>query len=276
MSIGANSPIWRRALFRAFDSIYFRRKIKAGNQSFKAYVSPSSSLKFLQVGGLQVDPVHERFIRDWVDADAIVWDVGANLGLFAIPAALKARKGRVYAFEPDLELAANLLRSLRLLAKQKLNVSVFGIAISNSDGAANFQISKFSRALNKLEGAGTWNDARMATQELRSVVSMRIDTLSTVLEAPTILKIDVEGAEMMVLQGGEEAIAKHRPTILLEGHKELYELMAVFFCKHDYVFLDGSADHQAPLVEPVWDTVAVPREKFARANAIANIGDFPL
>jgi FkbM family methyltransferase len=85
-----------------------------------------------------VGRVHQRFIRDWVEPDAVVWDVGSNLGLFALPAALKAARGRVYAFEPDVDLAGNLLRSLRLNQNKDLDVSVLCVAVSDVDGTATF------------------------------------------------------------------------------------------------------------------------------------------
>src|SRR5664280_510032 len=113
MGIGAQSPLWRRTLIRAFAPTYFRRKGRTNDGTFEAYVSPNSGLKVLNPLGLPIDPVHQRFIADWVKSDAIVWDIGTNLGLFAFPAALKAKNGRVYGFEPDVELAANLLRSLK-------------------------------------------------------------------------------------------------------------------------------------------------------------------
>jgi FkbM family methyltransferase len=270
MGIGARSPIWRRALFRAFASTYFRRKGRTADGVFEAYVSPNSSLKVLNPKKLCVDPAHQRFIRDWIDVDSIVWDVGANLGLFAFPAALKARKGRVYGFEPDVELAANLLRSRRLLRNKSLNVSFLCLAVSNSDATATFQISKYSRAMNKLEGAGRWHDSQVVTDQLLSVATMRIDTLSKSLIPPTVIKIDVEGAEMLVLEGGEATVSKYRPTILIEGPRELWVQMGAFFQNHDYVLLDGAAEHQSPLTEPVWDTVAVPREKFLARTSPAD------
>src|SRR6266480_3892044 len=151
MGIGAQSSFYRRALYRVFESTYFRRSARTDDGLFQAYVSPSSSLSVLDLRRSLVEPIHERFIRKWVEADDIVWDVRANLGLFALPAALKVRSGRVYAFEPDLELACNLIGTLRLRRNRNLNVSVVSVAISNEDAAATFQISKFSRALNKLE-----------------------------------------------------------------------------------------------------------------------------
>src|SRR5438067_10547350 len=140
MGIGAQSAFWRRTLFSAFSSTYFRRKSKTRDGVFEAYVSPGSSLKVLDPRGLSVDSVHQRFIADWVTSDAVVWDVGTNLGLFALPAALKARDGRVYGFEPDVDLAANVLRSLRLPLNKDLKVALFCLAISNSDGTGTFDI----------------------------------------------------------------------------------------------------------------------------------------
>jgi FkbM family methyltransferase len=265
MGIGAQSPFYRRALYRFFESRYFRRTARTDDGVFQAYVSPSSSLSVLDVRKPLVDPVHERFIREWVEADAIVWDIGANLGLFALPAALKLRSGRVYAFEPDLELACSLMRSLRLGKNRNLKLSVMSIAISNEDATAAFQISKFSRALNKLESVGKWRETFVVPEETRPVPTMRIDTLARSLAAPTVLKIDVEGAEMKVLHGGEQTIATARPSILIECASELQESMAAFFARQRYVLLDGEAGGRSPLQRPAWNTIAIPNEKFAAA-----------
>jgi FkbM family methyltransferase len=262
MGIGAKSPLWRRIAFRAMASTYVRRKVKTEYGVFEAYVSGNSTLNVLHPRGVRIDPAHQRFIREWINPNGVVWDVGSNLGLFAFPAALKARTGRVYGFEPDVDLAANLLRSLRLPQNKSLNVTFFCLALSNLDSTATFQISKFSRAMNKLESVGTWHDGEVVAEELRSVPTMRIDTLSKSLAPPTAIKIDVEGAEMHVLEGGEKTISKYRPIILTEGHG-LVDQQGAFFRKYDYVLLDGEIERQSPVQEPVWNTVAVPKEKFS-------------
>jgi FkbM family methyltransferase len=264
MGIGAQSPIWRRGLFRVFASTYFCRKGQTDDGVFDAYVSPGSSLRFLDPRISLVEQVHRRFIRDWVAADSVVWDIGSNHGLFAMPAALKAARGRVYAFEPDVDLASNLLRSLRRSRNRHLPIEVFCVAVSDGEGTAAFQISRFSRAMNKLEAVGNWHDSQVATGERRSVVTTRIDTLANNLVPPTVIKIDVEGAEMRVLEGGEATIARYRPTMLVEGPSELKDPMRAFFEKHGYVILDGATEtqYQVPLRETVWDTLAVPRERF--------------
>lgn len=263
MGIGAESPYWRRLLYRMFASKYFRRTCRTNSGSFAVYVSPGSSLRVMDFRKPLVDAVHERFIHDWVKPDAVVWDIGGNLGLFALPAALKAASGQVYVIEPDVELAANLCRSLKLRKNNKLKVSVICLALSNSVGVATFEISKFSRAMNKLEAVGRWNDNRVVVEELRFVPIMSIDTLAKAIRPPTVLKIDVEGAEMDVLRGGEATISTFRPSILIEGPSELWDPMRVFFEKHRYVLLDGEVAHQSPLSHPVWNTIAVPQEAFA-------------
>lgn len=269
MGIGARSPVWRKVLFRAFDSTYVRRCCRTPDGLFEAYVSGNSSLRVL-ARRVSVDPSHQRFIDRWVSPDSVVWDIGANLGLFAFPAALKACRGTVYVFEPDVELAANFLRSSRLPTNAGLNVALLCLAVSDNDGSAVFQISKFSRAMNKLEAVGEWN--AVTALESRPVGTLTVDTLAQSLAPPSIMKIDVEGAEMKVLEGADRTIAEYRPVILIEGSSELWEPMAHFFRRQRYVMLDAALDDPAPLDHPVWDTLAVPREKMQlRGSAGASL-----
>jgi FkbM family methyltransferase len=258
--IGSRSPWWRRAAFRWLGSTYVRRRGATDDGLFEAYVSAGSSLKVLDPRGLPIDPVHRRFIRDRIAPDAVIWDIGANLGLFAFPAALKARSGRVYAFEPDVDLAANLARGLRLPRNRGLPVTPLCLAVSDADGIATFEVSKFSRAMNRLAGVGAWNDASIVTQERRSVPTLSIDTLAKSLGPPGVIKIDVEGAELRVLEGGRMTLAAHRPILLIEAPNELSGGLKSFFAAHDYVMLDGAAEPPVALEEPAWDTIAVPRE----------------
>ena len=266
MVIDAQSTFWRRALFRVLSSRQFRRQAKTADGRFEAYVSAKCGLAVLNPRRPLVGEAHERFIRDWVEQDSVVWDIGANLGLFGLPAALKVTKGRVYMIEADVELAGNLLRSLKLPHNRALNASVICVALSKSDGVKSFQISKFSRAMNKLEDVGKFREDQIVVEGVRPVVTMRIDTLAKTLQPPAVLKIDVEGAEVDVLEGGRDTIANYRPIILVEAPQELWEPMQAFFEQHDYVMLDGSTDSRIPLTHPLWDTVAVPAEKFGKPS----------
>jgi FkbM family methyltransferase len=259
MGIGAQSALWRRLLFRAFAHRYFRRRGRTADGSFDAYVSPGSSLRLLDSRRPIVDAVHASFIERWVFPGAVVWDAGANLGLFALCAALKA--SRVYAFEPNAEVAHWLKRSVRLPRNRALKIEIIVAALSDADGAEHFQISKFSTAISKLENVGHWNDQIVVADETTTVPTLTIDTLAQSLLPPDVLKIDVEGAEMKVLRGGTMTIGKHRPVMLVEGPHILWPDMKAFFAEHHYVMFDGAAAHQEPVDEPTWDTVAVPYER---------------
>lgn len=262
MSIGARSSLWRRILLRALAGTYVRRKGTTPDGRFEAYVSGGSSLKLFDPRGLPIDPVHSAFIRDWVKSDSVVWDIGANLGLFAFPAALKARHGKVYAFEPDPDVARQIQRGLSLPCNKGLDVSVTAAAVSDRGGTAEFEISAYGTAMSRLKGEGAWHNSQVTARATRTVVTHTVDTLAKNLSAPTIIKIDVEGAEVKVLEGARNTIARCRPVMLIEGPRELWDALGAFLREYDYVMLDGGGDGRALLEHPVWDTVAVPREKY--------------
>lgn len=263
MGIGADSPAWRKLLFRAGKKIYIRRQLTTDDGAANIFVSPGSSLKVLKPK-LQIEAPHKRFIRDWIKPDSIVWDIGANMGLFAFPAGLRASAGALYAFEPDIELANNLIRNSRL--NRHIAITPICAAVSDTDGTAAFEVSRYSCALNKLANSGRWN--RVEASEMRQVPTLKVDTLVVDLKPPTIMKIDVEGAEMRVLEGASRTIESHRPVIMIEGPDELKEDMKRFFSERDYVLVDGSNDSYELLEFPVWDTFAIPGETYPR---IANL-----
>jgi len=269
--MGKYFPAWRKVIYENFSSFYFCRTGRTADGTFDVYVSPGCQLSVLSLRGVPIDPVHQRLIDRWVKVDSVVWDIGANMGLFAFPAALKAKNGHVICFEPDVELASNLLRSVRRPRNKSLNISIFSLALSDSEGAARFLISRYGRSMNKLDGVGEWHDDLFVVRETRSVGLMRIDTLAKTLAPPDLIKIDVEGAEMQVLNGGKETIATCRPIFLVEGPDMLRPAMRAFFTEFNYVIYDGSKDN-APLIEcPTWDTVAVPKEKWIDAQLPLNI-----
>ena len=136
MGIGAKSSLWRRFLLRIFAGIYLRRRGTTPAGAFEIYVSAGSSLKMFDPRGLPIDPVHFAFIRNWMKPDFVVWDIGANLGLFAFSSALIAR--RVFAFEPDVDVARSISRSIDLPANRELHIAVMSLAVSDQDGTADF------------------------------------------------------------------------------------------------------------------------------------------
>jgi FkbM family methyltransferase len=139
-------------------------------------------------------------------------DVGANVGLFTVPLALAVGPGgRVLAVEP---LPENVERLETNLHRNGLgNVTVVSAAAGSQDGAVQLQVaadSAFSSvaAVTKYRVVGA----------LR-VPCRRLDSLWDELGRPRValVKIDVEGAELSVLDGAQEMLRSSRPTLLVEA-----------------------------------------------------------
>jgi FkbM family methyltransferase len=145
-------------------------------------------------------------------AGATVWDIGAHFGYHTLSfAALAGAAGRVVAFEPNPfnreRLALNLERNSDLASR----VVVLPKAVSNADGEAEFvfsaDIDSGDSSCSHLGAALPPRPAEAYAEFRRErVPTVRIDTLLTQRagEIPRVLKIDVEGAEWLVLEGGRE------------------------------------------------------------------------
>jgi len=117
-------------------------------------------------------------------------DIGANIGLYSLRlAALTGETGRVYAFEPEPELFATLLRNCA--ANKTTNVVPFQCAVGNSNGRAALARSAFNSGNNNLapRKAGT--------------VEVKLVRADDVLPAVAIdfIKVDVQGYELAALAG---------------------------------------------------------------------------
>lgn len=96
---------------RALHGISFRRQLPPAFGSAPIVVSPSCGLRYLRWDLAKADSALFSWVASYVKPGAVVWDVGAILGLFTFAAAAKAGKTRkLVTFEPDLKLVS-MLRS---------------------------------------------------------------------------------------------------------------------------------------------------------------------
>jgi FkbM family methyltransferase len=153
----------------------------------------------------------------------IVFDLGANVGLYSLLAAVRVGcAGQVIAFEP---LARNL-RYLRahLQLNSAHNVRVVGKAVSDRTGSGFFRESR-SASMGCLSEEGTL---------VVDTITLD-DFLRSGGPAPQCIKIDVEGAEAKVLAGGQETLTRYRPVIFLALHsRSLHELCVEQLQSHGY------------------------------------------
>ncbi len=154
---------------------------------------------------------YEPHTRKWFSAllapGNVVYDVGANVGFFTLLASrIVGQEGAVVAFEP---LPANVQALRRHVELNRAgNVTIVEAAVSDRRGRA-----RFDTARNPAMGGLATNGAlEVETGRLDEFVSERS------LPKPDLMKIDVEGAEVRVLQGAIRCIEEARPAIVLSAH----------------------------------------------------------
>lgn len=202
--------------------VVLRRRLPAKFKSIPIYVTPEAGLRYWSRMSA-VDPVLYSMAEELVKPGSVVWDIGANVGLFAFSAAALARhSGFVLAIEPDLWLAQLLSRSAQNLANQEKDcseVKVLCASISDANRIASLEIAERARASNHLSQVGGSSQAQ-GTRQTQLSVSLTLDFLLDHFPAPTVLKIDVETHEPSVLKGAERLLREARPTIWCEVSHE--------------------------------------------------------
>ncbi|SFR34943.1 methyltransferase, FkbM family [Robiginitalea myxolifaciens] len=145
------------------------------------------------------------------------WDIGGNIGYYTILAGAANPDIQVEVFEPSPGPLGYLKENIALNGLQE-QVVVHAIALSDQSGTLDFQEvfnPKFP-GLPNLSG-----EHNLGTKEGLNAQRIRVEakTLDSFQEgkAPMdLVKIDVEGAEPMVLRGGMERIRTERPIIICE------------------------------------------------------------
>lgn len=211
------------------------------------------------------DPELMRIASLLVKKNDVVWDVGANVGLFTKCASyFAAAHGQVYSIEADTDALVLLNRTISNCSSEDAPITLLSVAVSDHTGWEIFSISRRARASNSLAGYGSSSTGGILQNRVLPAVSL--DRMLDKFPPPNVLKIDVEGAEVKVLKGGEKVLSTVRPLIYCEIAREnVLELKSVF-TKFDYRYLDGreflsieSMDGKGNKIG--FNTVAVPEEK---------------
>jgi FkbM family methyltransferase len=149
-------------------------------------------------------------------------DVGANSGQSAISFALFNKTYQIHSFEPYAQLEPSLRFTKRLLG-QRYTYDLFGL--SDHEGSATLFVPK----LGNLPLLARSSTQRSVVQDLidqiqpeyhrkleLATINIQLRTFDSLNLAPSIVKIDVEGAEPAVLRGMQQTLIKHRPLLLIE------------------------------------------------------------
>jgi FkbM family methyltransferase len=239
-----------------------RRRLPPEHGGHALFVSPDAALKLWKRDLAEADPLLLRLAAERVGPGDVVWDVGANVGLFAFAAAHRAGpSGRVLAVEADDWLAALVRRSAAGAGPGYAPVEVLAAAVADRPGIAELGIALRGRAGNHLLSV-PGSSQTGGRREARKVVTVSLDWLLDWFPAPRLVKIDVEGAEALCLRGAERLLREIRPVLVCEVAEENAAEVGDRLRASGYTLLDAAAapDRRRPLAAPVWNTLAVPAE----------------
>ncbi|WP_456482138.1 FkbM family methyltransferase [Methanopyrus sp.] len=175
----------------------------------------------LRLRNIREPKASKYLVNKFLNDEEVAFDVGANIGYYAILTALASRRSRVYAIEPIRE-------NLELLREN--------IALNNLDNkvkALEYVVSdKCGKVRMVLENRSNWHRIADAgdddSDHVVEVESVTLDELSERLgERPTYVRMDVEGAELEVIQGMVELLeSDDPPKLFIEHHVHLLGLDA--------------------------------------------------
>jgi FkbM family methyltransferase len=147
----------------------------------------------------------------------VVVDIGAHTGLYSLVAALRAPACSVLAVEPHPVNAVRLRRNLAL--NPAAMVDVVEVALSNREGAAELTVPESDSLSTVASLVRPFSEAHYDIKyRSQTVQRTTLDSLLQLRSAEPVrlLKIDVEGHELAVLQGARRTIERDRPAMICE------------------------------------------------------------
>ncbi|PIX54987.1 MAG: hypothetical protein COZ50_05120 [Zetaproteobacteria bacterium CG_4_10_14_3_um_filter_54_28] len=209
----------------------------------------------------------------------VFFDVGANHGVFSLLAASQGGdEAVVHAFEPQPRLAHAIELSKKLNHFSSLNIH--NIALGAKEESKTLYLPRESSGVASLIELHV-----KSTDTVAHEITVKVDLLDTVVEEMGIgrmdlIKIDVEGFELDVFQGGEKSLKKLQPFIWFEmspagqetaghGQSEIYHLLEQFGY-HDFYDIRGIAcgyPVKAGVVNSLTNVLAVPVSRQEQLHA---------
>ncbi len=162
-----------------------------------------------------------RCFRQACGPGGLAYDIGANRGITVLPLASLA--ARVVGFEPN----PLILPELRRNTGHRDNIEIETLALSDESGELPFYLDEATTGGSSLKAeyglAYGWQAVTVRVERLDEVCRRRG-------EVPDFIKIDAEGLDRKIIEGGRETIEQHRPALVFElgisrGDRQAVELL---------------------------------------------------
>jgi len=214
-----------QAIYELLFRLFWPNKNVVEVQGSKMYVNvfdtdPSMRRTFRAYA---LNRVHEEsttiLFRSIVKEGDVVVDLGANVGYFTLLAAkLVGSKGKVYAFEPEPRNYGYLLKNIQLNGYD--NVVASQKAVADRRGTVRLFFCRYDtghHTIQKYDGILAYRpDFVDVKKEFVEVDQLCLDDFFKGIMTPVnVIKMDVEGAEMLALAGMEQLIKRNKKLVML-------------------------------------------------------------
>ncbi len=205
----------------------------------------SNAIELWRAGTLYTkEPETVEWLDGTLEAESVLYDVGANIGIYSLYAAHLHPDVRAVSFEPDPLNFARLNKNIHLNGFSK-RILAYPVALSSRGGVSELNSSAF------LEGKAEHVVGRAGgKREFDHRVGLIVVTLDSFLEnarflpPPTHLKIDVDGLDMEVLKGAARSLAaKGLRHVIVEGFQEAFGEIESLLAPHGFRHV-RSTDHR--------------------------------
>jgi len=184
------------------------------------------------------EPHVARLIYDTLKPGDTFYDVGANAGYFSLIAAKAVGlTGRVVAFDP-IPINVHVIKEQIEINKLSNRCVIEPLAISNTNGVLSFTISK-RNANSHLSNIPL---PHVIMEEEREVIQVETTTLDDYVQKhshPTLIKMDIEGAEVNALEGAKTLLSSKNTTFLISVHSlSIEKQVKAILKKNGYEFFN--------------------------------------
>jgi len=160
-----------------------------------------------------------RFVTKFLKPVIVFFDVGANLGQYTLLAAHRVGPaGQVHSFEPSTRMFTELKYNVELNGFSSI-CTLNNIALSNKEGAARLSVYEPGAEVYGSLGCHRREEGGFIVTGHEEVKTIRLDDYfeEAGIDHADLIKMDIEGAELLALQGSEHTLSKPiAPAIVLE------------------------------------------------------------
>ena len=146
------------------------------------------------------------FIKHFNETD-VFYDIGANYGFYTYLATEFCRE--IHSFEPLPHIFKNMESNL----SGDANVFLNNVALGDREDVLKMHTRLWD------SGGSTISSQKVVLEKFDKTIDVKMVTLDNYVKThnpPTIIKMDVEGAESLVIEGGENFLSDHSPMIIME------------------------------------------------------------